>query len=206
MLMPEIACGPPAACDGAGEAPPSSPAPLMVDEVPGIVAPRERIAAWLTIAQAGDEFVYASRMIRLPAKSPGAEVVRGLVRNGMVFAYQRPIAGRSERNYCIKRSSKPLTPPAPVRPRLSAVVESVAHDEVDTVNAVMAQLSRAARFKLPCPTDAQIARRAGIAADRVPAILQMMISAAMIRVHAAPAPTLRFVTIVDTNERTGVAV
>ncbi|RSU65487.1 hypothetical protein BRX36_10610 [Sphingomonas sp. S-NIH.Pt1_0416] len=174
--------------------------------MPGIVASRERIAAWLTIAQAGDEFVYASRMIRLPARSPGAEVVRGLIRTGMVFAYQRRIPGRSESNYCIKRSSKPLTPPPPVRPRLSAAVESVADDEVDTVNAVMAQLSRAARFGLPCPTDAQLARRAGIAADRIPAILKMMISAAMIRVHAAPAPTLRFVTIVDTNERTGVAV
>ena len=206
MLNSEIACGPPAACDGAGEASLPFPAPLMVDEVPGIVAPRERIAAWLTIAQAGDEFVYASRMVRLPVRSPGAEVVRGLVRAGMVFAYQRRIPGRSEWNYFIKRSSKPLTPPAPVRPRLSAVVESVADDEVETVNAVMAQLFRAARFRLPCPTDAQIARRAGITADRVPAILQMMISAAMIRVHAAPAPTLRFVTIVDTNESTGVAV
>lgn len=193
----------PTAREGAAENAPQFVAPIFSDEVAHVVASPERIRAWLSIAAPGDQLLYATRASSL-GNAPGAVLMRTLASKCLVHLKQRRVGRSLVHNYIAERSSKALAVPA-ARPKLSAKLDMIGDDEVGLVNALMEQLNRAARFRLPCPTDAQMARKAGMPVEFVPPLMQVMVSSGLIRVHSAPAPTLRTVTIVNSNETTGVA-
>lgn len=193
----------PAAREGAMEKAPQFVAPTFSDEVTHVIASPERIRAWLSIAVAGDQLLYATRASSL-GNAPGAVLMRTLASKGLVHLKQRRLGRSLVHNYIAERSSKLREMPV-VRPKLSAKLGMIGDDEVGLVNALMEQLNRAARFCLPCPTNAQMARKAGMPVESIPPLMEAMVSAGLIRVHSAPAPTLRIVTIVNTNEMTGVA-
>lgn len=203
-MFSEIVRGlPPAACDGAVGSAPHSTAPIPPEDLVLMVASPERIRAWLSMAATGDQFLYAT-WARAPGNHPGAVLMRTLAGKGIVHLKQKRVGTSLVHRYTAERSSKPIETPAP-RAVLSARLALIAEGETDLVNTLMQQLMRAARFRLPCPTDAQMARRAGVVPEVVPVAMAAMVEAGMIRVHAAPAPTLRRVTIVDSGDVTGMA-
>ena len=70
---------------------------------------------------------------------------------------------------------------------------------------LLPHLERAAAFGRPCPTDKQLAQKAKIPVDFVAAGMLALRAAKVIAVHAAPAPTLRRVTILATGAQTGLS-
>jgi len=110
----------------------------FADEAPGIVASPDRVTAWMLVAKAGDQFVYATR-VRLPVGSKGAAAMRDLSDRGLVRLFQRPIKGGGMSNYVAERSSKPLpVAPEPVR------YEPFVDDEATVIDALLPILRRAA--------------------------------------------------------------
>ena len=178
-----------------------------VDEVRGIVAAPERLRAWVEVAKHGDRFVYATRY-RLPANSPGAAFARLLQSHELVNLFQpRSVLNPSEFNYLAVRTGLPLGDAfaaKPARRRLIVARTIPDCDEAAAIDQVLPILQRAAQFGRPCPTNAQLAERAGIAVDRVQSIIDAMRAANLIRVHAAAAPTLRRVLVVATGLQTGL--
>jgi hypothetical protein len=174
----------------------------MVDEAPNMVASPERIRAWVEHARSGDEFVYASRAGLFSARSAGMAEMRGFAERGLVELTQRPITGSNRRNYVARRTGKTFAEQRP--PQAEATVRQFIEDEARAIDALLPILERAARFNRPCPTDTDLAKRTGIDRDEVKAVLETMADQGRIRVQAAPAPTLRFITIVATGHRTGM--
>ena len=175
---------------------------LPPDEAPGVVASVERIDAWMAVARSGDRFVYATRLC-LPVVSAGAKRMRDLAARDLVLL-TRPRSAIDPSIFCYTatRSSKPTALTLPVRPRLVApIVEA----ESAVVDALLPILDRAARFGRPCPTDRQLAERARLPVETIQAGLLALSAAGMIRIHAAPRPTIRRVTIVATGAQTGIA-
>lgn len=175
---------------------------VVTDEAPGVVAPPDRIAAWLLCAKPGDEFVYATRC-GLPVASPGAKAARDAYAAGLVTLVQRPVQGQRERNYVARRTARALGI-APLAERTPANDRPHVDSEIRTMNAVLDLLRRAAKFTRPCPTDFALARRAGVGREDVKRVMQLAQDMNLIRVQRAPAPTLRQVTIVGTGHRTGL--
>ncbi|MEG3153024.1 hypothetical protein U1769_24285 [Sphingomonas sp. ZT3P38] len=173
-----------------------------LDEAPGVVAAAARILGWAEIALAGAEFVYATRCY-LPIGSEGAKAARELQERGLVHLKQRRVQGGSTINYVAERSSLPWER---ARPRAvpKAMPYRPAAGEAATINALYPVLRRAARFSRPCPTDAQLAERAGVEIDAIHPALSAMEQIGMIRIEPAKAPTLRLVSIVATGHRTGL--
>lgn len=182
--------------------PPASSGSILIDEVPGVIADVRRIDAWMGTARAGDTFTYATRPF-LPASSPGAKRMRDLSGRGLVKLTQARCApGVSLFYYRATRTSAPTPLERPVRPQLSATVIDA---EAALVDALLPVLERAARFGRPCPTDKQLAQKSGLAVEQIAAAMQALVLANLIRVHQAPRPTLRRVTIVATGVQTGLA-
>ncbi|UYY60125.1 hypothetical protein [Sphingomonas sp. S2-65] len=170
-----------------------------MDEARNIALPAERVAAWVEAARPGDELVYGSRWFGvLPAKSPTAAKVRALHAEGLVLPFQRVIQAGVERNYVVRRTARPWIAPAAPSP-----LAEPAHASPAAIDALFALLARAARFKRPCPTDKQLAERAGIERGEVKPALEAMVEAGLIDVAGCAAPTLRRVRIVATGETTG---
>jgi hypothetical protein len=174
----------------------------VIDEHPGVVASPDRITGWAEIAKPGAEFVYATRCY-LPIGSRGAEAARDLAERGLVYLKQRRVPNSREINYVAERSKAPWRQihdrpkAAPSRPR-------AASGDAAAVDAVLPILQRAARFNRPCPTDVQIADRAGITVDAVQPALDALKANGVIRVSKVKAPTLRMITIVATSHKTGM--
>ena len=182
--------------------PPVSSGSAVVDEAPGVVADVNRIDAWMKAARAGDQFTYATRPF-LPASSPGARRMRALEARGLVRLTQaRTAPGVSMFYYRATRTSAPTALEKPARVQLSAVVIDA---EAALVDALLPVLERTARFGRPCPTDKQLAAKSGLAPAEIEAAMQALVLANLIRVHQAPRPTLRRVTIVATGAQTGLA-
>lgn len=185
--------------------PPAVVSGHMFDEVTGLVAGVERIDAWLAVAKAGDRFVYASRS-SLPRTSAGAARMRELGKRGLVLLIQaRSSLDPARFNYTAVRTAVPTPLQRPERPRLSATRAVVAHDEAAMIDALLPVLERFASKGRPCPTDKQLAERAGIAANAVQPTLDAMVAAHLIRIQGVRGPTNRRILILSTGAITGLA-
>jgi len=173
---------------------------VVVDEAPGVVASAAQINQWAENAKAGDRFVYASRSSLLPRGSEGGRTARDLLDRGLVRHEQRRIAAGSI-NYAVIRTSKPWEVARPTRRERTGPAIS---GEAAAVDALFPILVRFARFNRPCPTDAQLAGRAGVTLDVVKPALAAMQIANMIRIKGVKAPTLRIVEICGTGHITGM--
>lgn len=171
----------------------------MHDEIDNVVADPARITAWAKAARSGDVFVYATRA-SLPPSSPGAKLVRKLAENGLVMLTQARLPDRAARNYRATRTSKSWPRAAASKPASDVLVEN----EAATIDALLPHLMRAARFGLPCPTDAQLARKARVDRAGVPPLLAAMAEMNIILIETMRAPTFRRVTIIETGHRTGI--
>lgn len=176
---------------------------LLAGETSTVFATTDQLEIWASAARAGDEFAYVTRCTRmLPAKSPIAALARDLAERGMVALVQRPIEGGA-RNYVAQRTRKQWREPGAGAP-FAERVSRFATAEAAAIDALQPLLERCARFGRPCPTDAQLSQRTGIPRDEIRSALAAMDSLGIIRVAAAPAPTLRQITIVATGHRTGM--
>ncbi len=181
------------------------PAVHMMDEAPGIVASPARIDAWMETAKAGDTFLYATRAA-IPVGSAGAKRMRDLAARGLVMLTQRrSTLDPTVFNYKATRTSKTCAMTKPERPTLRAVVDPVVPAEAASIDALLPVLSRFASRGRPCPTDKQLAERAGLPADVVPDVLAAMIASNLIRVEGVSAPTYRRILILSTGAMTGFA-
>jgi hypothetical protein len=207
FLSPDQITGAADGCVRAEEArrlTPRSPASSgigITDEAPGVVASVERVNAWLEVARAGDRFVYATRAF-LPVAAPGAARMRALSDRGLVMLVQ-PRSSDNPTLFCYTavRTTVPSAAARPVRERLSARVIDA---EAALIDALLPVLERAARFGRPCPTDHQLAQKSGLAIAKIPEALDALVLAGLIRVFAAPRPTLRRVVIVGSGHQTGL--
>ncbi|APR52009.1 hypothetical protein BRX40_05770 [Sphingomonas koreensis] len=183
---------------------------LAIDEARNVYATPDQLRAWVGEARKGDEFAYATRSLGLrPMGRAVADMVIELHKRGFVVPVQRQIAGTFEKNYIVQRTGRPWSDAAAtaeprIRGKAPSVVITDELSETDAVNALLPVLERFALFSRPCPTDAQLAQRTGIAKARVKATLAAMASSGVIRVTSAPAPTLRQITIVATGHSTGM--
>lgn len=191
----------------AGVPAPRAPASsdLIIDEFPGIVASVERIDAWMAVAKAGDRFVYASRMT-LPRVCAGAARMRELATRGLVLLVRpRSTIDLTIFNYTAIRTAEPSALTRPVRDKLSLPSAALAHDEAAAVDALLPVLERFASKGRPCPTDKQLAERAGLTPDAIAPTLAAMVASHLIHVQGARAPTYRRITILSTGAITGLA-
>ena len=169
-----------------------------VAELDGVVASADMIVAWAKAARAGDLFVYATRC-SLPVASAGAKAARDLAGQGLVLLTQARVTGTDLRNYRATRSGR-AWPSEKAPPRRVDHVD----EEAICIDRLLPHLQRAARFGLPCPTDSQLARKAGVEVMAVAPTLRAMNEYGIIRIEGVRAPTLRRVTIVATGHRTGM--
>lgn len=186
----------------------------MIDEARGVYATSEQMIGWVGMARRGDEFAYATRCITLlPGGRKVAATVADLYQRGFVVPLQRRISGGFDRNYIVQRTGKPWQAgetgaAGEIRGKRPGVVIMDAMgdglNEVDAQNALLPVLERFARFGRPCPTDAQLAVRAGITKDQVKAVLAALCGAGAISIAPARAPTLRQITIMATGQKTGM--
>lgn len=176
----------------------------VVDEARRCAAPAD-IDRWLKAARAGDRLHYATQPY-LPAGSTGARHLRVLEERGLVMLVQKRsdlLAG--EFCYFAIRTSRPIgAAPSHYAQRAVLAPRGGAEGDQAAADLVLPLLARAAQFGRPCPSDKQLAARAGIALDRVEGAFRALTGAREIVVHAASAPTLRRVTILSTGARTGL--
>lgn len=194
------------AADGDSEAgsPPLTPASLtFFDEHRGLVASVADCNRWLAVAEYGDVFVYAVRAW-LPVAAPGAQRMYVLQTLGLVtLTRKRSDLRPHEFAFRAQRTSKPIPEPEAPRSKLSLKPVAIAVDEAAAIDELLPILQRSAKHGRPCPTDAQLADRAGLSRDDVAAALKAMHATGLIRVQGTAAPTLRLITIVATGHRTG---
>jgi hypothetical protein len=178
----------------------------MFDEVSGLVAGVERIDAWLAVAKPGDRFIYASRKGLLPGASKGAARMRDLASRKLVVLIQaRSPLDVTRYNYTAVRTAVPTALAKPTRPALTVATAPIADDEAAAIDALLPVLERFAAKGRPCPTDKQLAERAGIAVEAIQPTLDAMIAAHLIRIEGARGPTNRRVLILSTGAITGLA-
>jgi hypothetical protein len=164
----------------------------ILDEAPGVVASVERINAWLAIATAGSEFVYAT-LAQLPRGAPGAARMRKLAEAGEVDLFQRRTDVPGQRDYVARRRATAVQRPAP----------AMADPELpEEAQRLLAMLRGVARKKLPCPTDKTIARTLGVSIGRAAKLVGQLRRAGAIKIETVRAPQQRVVTVVGTGERT----
>jgi hypothetical protein len=192
--------------EGAGVSPlVPAPSGSMFDETTGMVAGVDRIDAWLAVAKPGDRFIYATRLT-LPIASAGAARMRELHKRGLVTLVRpRSALDPTVFNYTAFRTATPWILARPERPRLAITAEPIADDEAATIDALLPVLERFARYGRPCPTDRQLADKAGLTEAAVKAGLEAMIAANLIRVSGCAAPTYRRILILSSGLITGIA-
>lgn len=181
----------------------------VIDEARNVYATPEQLLGWVGGARKGDEFAYATRCVSLlPGGRKVAGTVTDLYQRGYVVPVQRRIPGGFDKNYVVQRTGKVWKAPEPesdgLRGKKPSVVVVDEMQEVEAVNTLLAVLDRFARFGRPCPTDAQLADRAGMSKAQVKASLELLRGTGAIVIASAPAPTLRKITIVATGHSTGM--
>lgn len=178
---------------------------LIIDEATNVVATPAMIDAWMERAQPGDRFVYASRAY-LPRGSAGGSRMRELADRGLVHLFQaRSSVDPSIFNYRAVRTAKASVLTRPARSTLTIPAASVSIDEAAAIDALLPVLERFASKGRPCPTDKQLAERCGLPADAIAPTLAAMVSALLIRIQGARAPTYRRILILSTGATTGLA-
>lgn len=172
-----------------------------LDEAPGVIASVERIDAWMGVARPNDVFTYATRAF-LPASSTGARRMRELNARGLVRLTQARCApGVSLFHY---RATRTMTATPLAKPDRALLSARVIDAEAALIDKVLPVLDRAARFGRPCPTDKQLAEKCGLEPVQIEPALHALVMANLIRIHAAPRPTVRRVTIVASGAQTGL--
>lgn len=171
----------------------------QIDEASGVVASIARIEAWLSIATAGDEFVYATRAA-LPPGSKSAAHLRELAGRGAVELFQRGTTEAGVRNYVARRTACPLGVKPPIA--RTPVVDDSAFDEME--DRLLAHLRAAVRRGLPCPPDAALARAMELPRQSdVARLYERLRQAGTITVEVVrDIPTYRVVTLTETGQRT----
>ncbi len=178
---------------------------VTIDETPGVVASPERINAWMEVAQTGDRFVYATRLA-LPRVSKGAAHMRTLSQRGLVELTQvRSTIDPDYFHYCARRTSVPTALSRPVRDKLALAAAELQRKEIAIVDALLPVLERFARHGRPCPTDKQLAVRAGLTEEEIRFGLDALVATHAIRVQGVSAPTCRRIIIIATGHVTGIA-
>ncbi|NJR80434.1 hypothetical protein [Sphingomonas corticis] len=176
-----------------------------VDE--GVVATAAQVEAWLSVAKAGDRFVYGPMRATLPLASSGRRRMLELANAGLVLLTRpRRADVPTMFNYTAVRSTAALPGAKPEgRPVLSAVRDAIVDGEIEAIDRLLPVLERFANAGRPCPTDRDLAARADLPREQIPQLLDVLRLANAIRVYAAPAPTNRRVHIVATGATTGIA-
>ena len=178
--------------------------PGVQDEKLGVIAPVDRVNAWLEVAAPGDRLNYAVRPW-LPAGHPTAALLRNLQAQGLVNLFQkRSDLFAGEFAYFAERTTRGVS--QAVREEARAVLAARRDDSGDHALAdrLLPLLTRAAQFGRPCPTDKYLASRLQVHPDSMPAAFTALRARRDIVVHPAPAPTLRRVVILSTGARTGI--
>jgi len=164
----------------------------MATMTPAFTVTVEDVEAWVTMAEPGDELVYATG-IALPASAPAVVAVRDLVADGLVRTHMRRV-GKGFEYFAIRRAPEvnPVQPPRHVAPP---------RDDGDT--RVLRVLTRAANLRQVCPTNAEIARECGLK-DAVAASyrLRKLIADGAIKSEDQGPNQRRIVTIVGTGAST----
>jgi hypothetical protein len=192
--------------EGEGASPPAPvPSGSPFDEVTGLVAGVDRINAWMAVAKPGDRFVYATRQT-LPIGSAGKKRMLDLAERGLVTLVRpRSTIDPTIFNYTAYRTAKPDPLARPSRTKLGIASEPIADGEAAVIDALLPVLERFARYGRPCPTDLQLAEKAGLTDEAVKTGLVAMVAANLIRIHGCAAPTYRRVLILSTGLITGIA-
>lgn len=114
------------------------------------VAPVGALDAFARTAKPGDEFVYceAPDLVRCETSTRARELVQA----GVIRTHQRRRAGGGWEYFAVRTRYKP---PAPVTPAAAALADPA-------TDSIFRQMKRAANLNLPCPSDAQLARSAGL--------------------------------------------
>lgn len=157
------------------------------------VLPEGAIEAWAAQARPGDELVYA-HIPRLPHRSAAAARVRAMEEKKLVLLYQRAAEPGTFDYVARARARRPSAPPPVAR---------IATPMLDGDGARVLQAIRfhAARG-LPCPSNAAIARIAGLR-DRMQAshAVAKLAKLGFVTVEMV-GPSDRIITIVGSGERT----
>ena len=174
-----------------------------------VTAGVDDVNRWLAAAQHRDRFHYATRPY-LPAGAPGPARLRALQAQGLVILFQqRSQLFHGEFCYFAQRTARAIDDAAPAArvDRAYATLSPRQQDagDYEAGDRLLPHLERAAAFGRPCPTDKQLAQKAKIPVDFVAAGMLALRAAKVIAVHAAPAPTLRRVTILATGAQTGLS-
>ncbi|HVQ09548.1 MAG TPA: hypothetical protein VMS43_14040 [Allosphingosinicella sp.] len=147
------------------------------------------LTGWARMALPGDSFVYCTG----PAVPPGPtkERVKRLIASGTVRAHQRRGAGGALESYVVKRVEEPV--------RIEAAPLDQALEDIFEV------LSRAAQRGRRCPSDAELARGAGLATRNQAAWrMRKLERSGRIQSQSIDTPDgpWRIVTIVQTRRQT----
>ena len=175
------------------------------------IADVAEVGRWLAAAKQGDRLHYATRAY-LPAGAPGPTELRRLESAGLVLLFQK----RSDLligEFCyfaqrtgVELGHEPAVAVAKVAPYHATLSPREADGgDYQAGDLLLPILTRAAEFGRPCPTDKQLAERAKISVYSVADGLLALRASKAIAIHAAPAPTLRRVTILATGAQTGLA-
>lgn len=170
----------------------SAAAPIVLGPERGLfVTAPARLILWAQQAMPGETATYA-RAPRLPRHDACAAAARMLAESGALFLFQARSDLPGLFDYRARRRSRAIeTRPAPA--------ELGADEE-----RVLAILTAAAQARENCPSNTELAQRAGLTSKAAAAVIVGRLEkAGLIRREAAPEPIWRIVTIVESGLRTG---
>lgn len=157
----------------------------------GAISPAE-VDEFVSSARPGDSLIYASGTV-FPRFAAGVARARAAGANGYVTFTTRRSAGRVE--YVMQRLAK----------RMQAKVMAGTADRPDDI--ILLHLSRAAADRLPCPTNEELARKAGLTDGAAASyIVGKLKRAGKIHVEQFGPGKRRVVTIAASGARTRMEV
>lgn len=154
--------------------------------------------AWVARAEPKDALIYA-RGAEVPRAAPAWKHAMSLVEEGMItLACQRAGGGITE--YLAIRLTT-----ATAAPVSSVPIPHV--DETNPSDLVLREISRAATFKLPCPSNALIAQRCGLSdAAAASYRIRQLVAAKRITIESQGPGEPRVATIVGSGKSTAKVV
>lgn len=118
-----------------------------------VLQPAAALDAFVRIAAAGNEFVYCEAPEPMP-EAEGWRRAGELAQAGLIRTHQRRRQGGGWQYYSV-RTARPL-------PRQQSPQDKVLADPATMI--MYGELKRAARLELPCPSDSELQRKAGLSA------------------------------------------
>ncbi|KKC24886.1 hypothetical protein [Sphingomonas sp. SRS2] len=162
----------------------------------GSAMPLDAVIAWVKSAAAGAELGYAEGC--LPKWSKVPEAVRDLDDRKIVFAFHD--SSKSPVQYVIRRLDKPWTPP-PAPMRIAREIPPRDDDQARLLTVLKAYAKKA----LPCPTNKELALKAGLSdGNRASYLLKCLVADRFISNEISPWAPGRIITILSSRNATSV--